>query len=194
MTQLSRALAVLGALLALAACSSAPVRERPTEYLDEHTAATVTIVDKPMVFARERPELAANVRDYVTLSAASVNRSGKMTYVLVAYFWSTLDSFGAPSAAEISDQLVLAADDRRIRLSTQGHSAKEAGIANPVHAPPQHDGPPTVYGTDLDTLRFLAAAHNLTATRGVDANAQTFEIWDDARASLGAFLRFINGE
>jgi hypothetical protein len=193
MTRLSRALAVLGALVALAACSSAPVQERPTEYLDEHTAATVTIVDKPIVFARERPELAANVRDYLTLSAASVNRSGKISYVLVAYFWSTLDAFGAPSA-DTSDQLVLAADDRRIRLSTQGHSAKEAGIANPVHAPPQHDGPPTVYGTDLDTLRFLAAARELTAVRGVDAAVQTFEIWDDGRAALGAFVRFINGE
>jgi hypothetical protein len=194
MTRLSRALAVLGALLALAACGSTPVQERPTEYLDEHTAATVTIVDKPIVFARERPELAANVRDYVTLSAASVNRSGQMTYVLVGYFWSTLDAFGAPRIAAANDPLLLAADDRRIHLSTQGHSAKEAGIANPVHAPPQHDGPPTVYSTDLDTLRFLAAARDLTAVRGVDANAQKFEIWDDGRASLGAFVRFINGE
>jgi hypothetical protein len=186
--------AVLGVLLVLAACGSAPVQDRPTEYLDEHTAATVTIVDKPIVFARERPELAANVRDYITLSAASVNRSGKITYVLVAYFWSTLDAFGAPGVAEIGDQLLLAADDRRIRLSTQGHSAKEAGIANPVHAPPQHDGPPTVYSTDLDTLRFLSAARNLSAVRGANGNEQAFEIWDDGRAALGAFVHFINGE
>jgi hypothetical protein len=194
MTQFSRAPALLSALMTLAACGLTPVQERPTEYLDEHTAATVTIVDKPIVFARERPELAANVRDYLTLSAASVNRSGKVSYVLVAYFWSTLDSFGAPSVAAVTDQLLLAVDDRRIRLSTRGHSAKDAGIANPVHAPPQHDGPPTVYGTDLDTLRFLSAARNVIAVRGADGNEQTFEIWDDGRAALGAFVRFINGE
>ena len=34
------------------------------------------------------------MRDYVTLAAAAVNRSGKTDYVLVAYDWTTFDEHG----------------------------------------------------------------------------------------------------
>ena len=56
-------LAALGAGAALAG------DKQPREYLDEQTAATITVVAEPLLFALPRPELAANVRDYVTLAA-----------------------------------------------------------------------------------------------------------------------------
>ncbi len=80
-----------GALVLIAGCSSAPAIPQPHDYLDEQTGATVTSVEAPLVFARERSERAANLRDYVSVVAASVNRGGKVEYVLIAYVWSTLD-------------------------------------------------------------------------------------------------------
>jgi hypothetical protein len=193
--RLSRRLRItLGTLsVALAACSSAPVKREPSEFLDEHTGATITIVETPIVFARARPNLAANLRDYITLSAASVNRSGKITYALVAYFWSTIDVRSRPETLAVSDNVVIAADDRRIRLSAHGHSPKEIGITQPVHAPPEFDGPPTVYGVDLDTLRFVSHARSLRVIQGEDGTA-VYEIWDDGRESLAKFVNFLNGE
>ena len=83
MTTLSRraARAVILAV-ALSACTTLPGTADPEEYLDPETAATISIVGKPLVFAHERPERAAHMRDYVTLAAAAVNRSGKTDYVL----------------------------------------------------------------------------------------------------------------
>jgi len=74
-----------GALVLIAGCTSARAIPQPHEYLDEQTGATVTAVDAPLVFARERSERAANLRDYVSVVAASVNRGGKVEYVLIAY-------------------------------------------------------------------------------------------------------------
>src|SRR5258706_6685420 len=110
---LLRSLAALlaGAVLLVAGCSSAPAIPQPHEYLDEQTGATVTSVDAPLVFARDRSERAANLRDYVTVVAASVNRGGKLEYVLVVYVWSTLDPQNAPASALV-DSLPLLPDDR----------------------------------------------------------------------------------
>src|SRR5258706_12201867 len=81
---------------------------QPEEYLDEQTGATVDVVDAPLVFARDRSERAANLRDYVTVAAAAVNRGGKLEYVLVAYVWSTLDPRYAPASA-LADSILLVA-------------------------------------------------------------------------------------
>ena len=75
--------------VALTACAALPGTPGPEEYLDPTTAATISVVGKPMVFGHERPERAAHMRDYVTLAAAAVNRGGKTDYVLVAYDWTT---------------------------------------------------------------------------------------------------------
>jgi hypothetical protein len=188
-----RLIALLGLLQTLGACAATPAENGPTEYLDEKTAATVTTVRKPIVFARERRDRAANARDYVTLAAAAVNRSGKITYVLIAYLWSTVDIRGAPRA-DTAETIVVAADDRRIRLSLEGTRAADQGIALPVHAPPGQIAVPNVYRTDLATLRFIAAARHVAIQAGVDDTAPVYELWDDERDALVAFVKFMYGE
>ena len=54
------------------------------------------------MFANERRDLAANARDYVTVAAAAVNRAGKISYVVIAYFWSTVDPRLRPDAAALA--------------------------------------------------------------------------------------------
>jgi hypothetical protein len=193
-TRALRLIILFGLLHTLAACAAAaPAKDGPLEYLDEKTAATVTAVRQPIVFARERRELAVHMRDYVTLAAAAVNRSGKISYVLIAYFWSTLDVRGAPHSVA-ADAIVIAADDRRLQFSLSGTGAAAQGIALPVHAPPGHNAMPNVYRTDLATLRFIAAARRVAIQAGTDDTAPVYEIWDDERGALDSFVKFMNGE
>ncbi len=183
----------VAALLASAAAFARAPAPQPEEYLDEQTGATVDIVDAPIVFARERTERAANLRDYVTLSAASVNRGGKLEFVLVAYVWSTLDPSYAPAPAA-ADSILLIADDRRIRLNANGKSPSDLGIARPVHAPPGQDVRPLVFPTDLATLRFIAASRSLAVQTQLGDDTVTYELWDDKRRALDRYAHFMAGE
>jgi hypothetical protein len=183
----------LVALLASAGVSSRAPAPQPEEYLDEQTGATVDIVDAPLVFARERTERAANLRDYVTLAAASVNRGGKLEYVLVAYVWSTLDPRYAPASA-LADSILLIADDRRISLDSNGKSPTDLGIARAVHAPTGQDVKPLVFPTDLATLRFIAAARDLAVQTQAGEDTVRYELWDDKRRALDRYVRFMDGE
>ena len=188
------------ALAALAALLLAPTQHadcaadrEPLEYLDPDTAATITVVAQPLVFANPRTELAANARDYVTLAAAAVNRSGKVTYVGIAYFWSTVDPRMRTDPLPAPEPLVLQADDRRIELRLQGQSAHDSGIGTAVHAPSGAAGPPSVYGIDLATLRFVAEAHQLTLLARSNGTLLSYPLWDDRRAALRAFVRHMSG-
>lgn len=194
MTILSR-LATRAVILAVAlsACTTLPGTASPEEYLDPETAATISIVGKPLVFAHERPERAAHMRDYVTLAAAAVNRSGKTDYVLVAYDWTTFDEHGRSGETSSATALVVAADDRRIALSLAGHSAHDVGIGTPVHPPPVGSATPDIYRTDLATMRFIAAARHLEVLKQSDAAATVYPIWDDQRAALGVFVDLLSG-
>lgn len=186
------ALAVLA--VGLAACTALPGVPSPQEYLDPTTAATISVVGKPIVFAHERPERAAHMRDYVTLAAAAVNRGGKTDYVLVAYDWTTFDEHGRSGETPTATAgLVVAADDRRIALTLAGHSPHEVGIGTPVHPPPVSATEPDVYRTDLETLRFIAAARHLAVLKRADAPSSAYEIWDDQRAALGALVTLLEG-
>jgi hypothetical protein len=185
---------LLAAMLACgwSACTSLPNTTAPREFLDERTGATVAMVDKPMIFARDRSERAANLRDYITLVAASLNRSGKIEYVWIAYAWSTLD---ARALARTSiDSMVMTADDRRIALRPLASTAVESGVSAPVRAPPGVSSISRVYAADLDTLRFMAAARNLRVQAANDETEPYYELWDDQRTSLASFVRYANGE
>jgi len=144
------------------------------------------------VFARERSERAANLRDYVTVVAASVNRGGKLEYVLVVYVWSTLDAQNAPASA-LADSLLLIADDRRIRLNANGKTPAElasrapcthrragrqtAGVSGRPRHPALHRGRPQPRRADH-------------AGRGL----VSYELWDDERPALDRYVRFLKGE
>ena len=182
-------------ILLLTACvtDQTLVPDAPTEILDQATGATITSVDKPLIFGMERRDLAANARDYVTLAAVSVNRSGNIHYVLLTYIWSTVDKRNRDMVA--GDAIItLLADDRRIRLTSSGRTATQQGISMPLHEPPGPALAPVVYETDLETLRFIGAARNLELQTGADTVAPRYTLWDDNRASLAQFVRYLRGE
>ena len=185
-------LAVL-AVAAASSCNISGAAEPPRQYTDENTAATITVVDEPWVFARSRRDLAANARDYVTLAAASVDRTGRIEYVIVAYVWSTIDERLDPERRRDTSTLVIAADDRRIVLTAPVASPDEVGIADPVLPPPGPQRAPQVYRIDLATLRYLAAARRVSLLLGADAVAPTYDIWDDGRPALRSFVDYVSG-
>ena len=170
----------------------APATDQPREYLDEQTGATVTAVDRPLVFARDRSERAANLRDYVTLVAATVNRGGAREYVWIVYLWSTLDPRYEPAQVD-PDSLVLVADDRRIRLTANGKSSADLGIGHGVGAPKIRNAKPLAFPADPATMRFIAAARNLEVQAKVADTVETYILWDDQRGSLDSFVRFLDG-
>ena len=186
---------LLGTLLGIyAAAASAGEGDAAREYLDEQTGATITIVTHPLVFAHARTELAANVRDYVTLEAAAVDRSGKVSYVLIAYFWSTVDPRLRDEPPPAPEPLLLQADDRRLQLSTRGQTAHEAGIGVAMDAPPGSNAVPRVYTTDLPTLRFIAEARQLSLLVETERTTLSYGLWEDRRPSLRAFVRHLSAQ
>ena len=184
---------MLGALLLLCACAAPAGDSPPREYLDEETGATVTLQSDALVFAYSRRELAANARDYVTLQAAAVNRAGKLSYVLISYVWSTVDPRMREEPLLNPELLVLQADDRRIQLNARGHTARDAGIGMTVDPPTGSNAPPTVYGTDLATLRFIAESRHLALALDTERSTLIYDLWEDRRADLARFVRHLSG-
>jgi hypothetical protein len=186
MPSAARRLAPLGLLLALTACAAAP--QRPAEYLDETTGATITSVEVPLVFARARPELAYGARDYVTLAAANVNRSGHVEQVLVGYLWSTIDPRMRHDPESARQRLIIVADDRVIELSNDNRTAQEVGIVNLIAEPSGANATQRLFPTDIPTLRFLAAARRLRLSIRDSADPRPFDLWGDGRGALTGFL------
>jgi len=169
--------------LSLLSCKAAAPRH-PNEYLDSVTAAMVSSVTAPLIFARAHPDVAANARQYATVVGASINRSGHYEYVLLVYIWSTVDArLGA--GAHPGETLVLLADDRAMRLQRDGRSLKEVGIARPLLAPLHTRGSPRIYRTDRATLQFISTAHHLRMQLEGDQDARPFDVWKDGRRELG---------
>jgi hypothetical protein len=174
------------ALLAIgvAGCASAPTPQPPEEYLDPITAALVTTVSSPIVFARAHQDVSANSRQYATVAGVTINRSGRYEYLLLVYLWSTVDP-RLGTDRHPGQNLIWLADDRAIRLVRDPRSMHEAGISRPLYAPDHARGRPRIYRTDKETLRFLSNAKRLRLVLEGDDDPRPFDIWTDGRRELG---------
>jgi hypothetical protein len=158
----------------------------PPEYLDPDTAALVTTVTTPIIFARTDNDVAANARQYATVAAVSINRSGRYEYVLLVYLWSTLDPrLGIDRHP--GQNIILLADDRAIRLTRDSRGMHEVGISTPLHAPEHIRGQPRIYRTDRETLQFLSGARRVRLLLEGDEDPRPFDIWTDGRRALAQF-------
>jgi hypothetical protein len=175
----------LGLLAVVSSGCTFPAQRSP-EYLDPDTAALVTTVSTPIIFARTDNDVAANARQYATVAAVSVNRSGRYEYVLLVYLWSTLDPrLGIDRHP--GQNVILLADDRAIRLVRDSRSMHEVGISTPLHAPEHIRGQPRIYRIDRETLQFLAKARRVRLLLENDEDPRPFDIWTDGRRALAQF-------
>ena len=105
------AMLLLAALFVCMSAIAATPRAGVNEFLDERTGATVTVVREPLIFALERSTLAAHARDYISLTAVEVDRSGQTQLCVLGYFWSTIDRRAGSGASQAADKtLALFAD------------------------------------------------------------------------------------
>ncbi len=155
----------------------------PEEVLDQSTGAMVGHARSATTFARERPDIAVNSRQYVTVTGVSVNRSGHYEFLLLAYSWSTIDQRLAP-AAPSGNVLFILADGRVIRLHRDLRSLRDAGVGAAYGKPLHARDAPRIYPIDGATLRFIARSRSVKIGFEGDTDERPYALWQDARARL----------
>lgn len=180
-------LALLAAITTPAPGDDKPVRE----YLDEQTAATITAAVEPLVFARERTDLAVNARDYVSLAPIEVNRGGVRHYYWFGYLWSTIDRRDGETLLALGDQVVLLADGRPIRLQAATGSLRELGIARAPISRPGRAAVAVLLQADPGSLSFVGHATDLSLVLIHDGQNQDYPLWRDAREAVRRLVTYL---
>ena len=172
--------------LALAACTPLD-RLSPQEHLDRRSGDTLVVVNQPLVFARERSDVAVRARDYATLVAVEADRAGKYSAYLLAYRWSTVDRRMAELPAADAGALRIVADGREVVLTPLATLPAALQSSDVLHAPRDAQYVLWAYATDLGTLAYLASSHSLTVRFPREALPLEFGLWEDGRNALGEF-------
>jgi hypothetical protein len=167
-------LAVVCAILGSGGCASAPPAE-PREYLDESTAATVTLAGRSIVFALERPDLGVNARDYVTLTGVDVNTSGLHVSHVIGYAWSTLDKRSADGDAQATYELVV--DDRVLPLTVMTAGFRSLGLATPPLQPPSRSAVPLAAKVSREALALYVDSPTARVVRQRAGVTERFQRW-----------------
>src|SRR5271165_6171464 len=149
--------ALLTALIALPACTGTP-RAPSQQVLDEQSGNTLLIVKQPLVFARERSDVAAHARDYATLVAVEVDASGTYHDYLLLYRWSTVDKRMAPPPEPTAADLRILADGRIIDLTPLERVPVGTSRRHLMHVPAHGDVAIRAYAVEVATLAFIAAS------------------------------------
>ena len=165
--------------------TSAP--QAPKEIFDEASGTTLIVVRRPLVLARARTDVAAHVRDYLTLVALREDQSGKHLTWLVAYRWSTLDKRFDSAPAGHSGRLLLNADARPIALTPVARAPTFLEHGTRPFAP-HFALDAWAYATDAPTLRYLANVRELSARLQDDPLPLPYTLYEDGRPQLLGLL------
>jgi hypothetical protein len=180
-------------MTSLLGAGCAPLPQQARSVLDARTGATLIVADQPLVLARERRDLAAQARDYLTLLAAEINEAGRRRLVLVAHQWSTIDvrSRGAPPPA--AQALLVVADGRDLRLTPLEESTSVArdGWNRALGEPENAEVLTSLYPIDAETLRFLAGSSRISAAFPQSQPPLPYAMWRDGRAAQLRLLEAI---
>ena len=175
------------AALALAAmfagCASGP-GAGTREYLDEHSAATVTVVQPGITFARDRTDLAVHARDYFTIVPVDVNRMGTHEKDFYCMDWSTIDKRATQPAAPGGRHYQLVADGRAIPLEPTAKSLRELGV---VERPVEHQSDATavlLVPIDKDVITYVAQATTLRVVQDDAGTTFRYDHWSGDPATL----------
>jgi hypothetical protein len=182
------------ALMALPACTGFHPKgshARPSaagEIFDEQTGNTLSMVAAPLVFARERTDVAAFERDYATLVAVEIDQSGKYSDYLLLYRWSTVDRRMSPPPDPSAGELRIVAEGRAVDLKPLEQVPISLSRRRDLHVPEHGDVVTRAYPVDVTTLRFIAMSRNITVFMPQEPLETPFGLWQDGRRALGKFL------
>jgi hypothetical protein len=174
--------------LSVSACANASTRASH-EIFDEESGNTLLVVPKPLVFARERTDVAAHERDYATLVAVEIDQSGKYSEFLLLYRWSTVDRRMSPPPDPQAGELKILADGRVIDLMPLEQVPIGLSRRRELHLPEHGDVVTHAYRIDVPTLRFIATSRELTVHMPQESLDTPFAIWEDGRSALRQFLQ-----
>lgn len=178
-------------LLALIVMASCTTQSRPTsrEIFDEQSGNTLFVVGKPLVFARERSDVAAHARDYLTLVAVEEDRSGDYSQYLLLYRWSTVDLRMSQPPSPGAGAIHMLVDGRPIDLLPLGSIPIGLTQRRIFDGPAHSDAVPSAYRVDVATLHFIAISRDLTVRMPQETLDIPFTLWEDGRAALNQFLK-----
>lgn len=159
----------------LMGCAAAPT-SAPREYLDEQTAATITVVQEPWIFTRALTD-ANSQRDYLHLYAIDVNRMGDHRQ-----YFAALQS--APKEGALPPILELRAGEQVVKLEPTSEQARELGIAQPIAESYSLTSAWSYYPVDKSMLSSLAAAGELQAQLISSDGPIAYVLWRDGRDEL----------
>src|SRR5262249_27381994 len=142
-----RVVLTMAAMMALPACMS----EAPQvhQILDQENGNTFFVVAKPLVFARERTDVAAHARDYATLVAVAVDESGNFNEYLLLHRWSTVDRRMLSPANPGGGELRILAEGRLIDLTPLEDVPITLSSRPELHGPKHGDAVTRAYKVDL---------------------------------------------
>jgi hypothetical protein len=173
----------------LAACSIDRASQG-REVFDEQTGNTLTVVSKPLVFARERSDVAANARDYATVVAVQIDHSGTFTDYLLLYRWSTVDRrMLTPQEGGGGGTLRLISEGRELKLQPLDSLPVGLDSIRILHSPRHGAALIRAYVVDVDTLRSIAASDTLALQLPQEILDTPFHIWEDGRRALAQFVQ-----
>jgi hypothetical protein len=181
-------LALLLVLTALTSCTTRPTRASSAEIFDEQTGSTLLVVSKPLVFARDRSDVAAHSRDYATLVAVENDRSGEYVQYLLLYRWSTVDRRMSPPPGADEGELRILADGRTIDLKPLERPPTSLAQRRALHVPEHGDIVYRSYRVDSATLHFIAASREISVRMPQEQLDTPFTLWEDGRGALAQFL------
>lgn len=172
---------VVSVFLTLAACAMTPTLA-PREYLDERTAATITIVAQPWIFNRDhaRPQL-----DFVHLYAINVNRMGDhRKYLVVVKYWPAPEHEGL---IDLSPVLEVDAGDQPLQLKAVEGDPRDLGIGQPLDTGAPRSAKTWLYPVDPNALKRIASAGSLSVALLTEGTRARYSVWRDGRAELSEF-------
>lgn len=180
-----RMTALLLATTLICGCATRPVA--PREYLDEQTAATITVVAEPVIFVTQTPRnfdgtARADVsRDYIELYGLDVNRMGRHRQYIAVMKWQAPKETG--NALPV---LSLQIGGSTLELQATGDDPRALGLAQPVSGTASKSSSWWYFPTDTSTLRRIASARELAATLTVSTQPFDYVLFSDGRAQLSA--------
>jgi hypothetical protein len=170
------------------ACVSEPT-VKPREYLDEQTAATITVVAEPWIFSRERTNATVDQRDYLNIYAIDVNRMGDhKQYFAVLQSLPLTDDEGRelPPPA-----LQLRLGEEVISLEPVRADPKALGLAQPVA--PSYTVPSKwwYFPVSKDTLARITKTRDMQAALVVGETPTRYVLWRDGSAEAAALTAIV---
>jgi len=172
--------------MAVTGCLSISSQDVTTvDYLDPKTVNTVTHLSAPIVFAREEPSLAANVRDYLYAGPVEINQMGEIRYYLWFGEWSTIDRLPADgddssASGNPAEQLVVWIDEQPNVLSDN----RSPTLGRMPYSGPVDSLRSVFFRVSRDQLRQMAVATSITVQLQGSAGARRYQLWSGDPATF----------